>query len=322
MPIEDHRKSGSWRLRLPLIVGALAGAGAMTQVGVPTDAQAFARAVREQVTIEAVGQQDPAGVGDEFDGPVSTRLPEVATARVADEIDTLASVDRDGKVWRALETKRFASHAAHRSIDPAQSGRTQAAVAAPPGAVLQAPSNASSNTQAIGRQVIASHIARTWRVDEADVREYVSLAFSSAREHEVDPLLVLAIIATESSFNPRARSKAGAEGLMQVHTRVHKDKLKRHGGPKAVFDPAVNIDVGSKILKQYLDRYGRPQRALKAYVGAADLPHDHGYASKVLKRKAEFRNVLRNGELAARERESREREAAAVLTSGERAPRS
>ena len=287
MPIEDHRESGAWRLRLPLIVGVLAGAGAMTQLGLPTDAQALVRAVRDQVRFETTAERH--------------------------------SDDAGSSVWRQIEENRFEGQrlqaAAAKGVDARSREEFRDRIAS-------GTRTFESNVPEISKEVIASHIARTWRVDAADVRRYVSLVWASAAAHKLDPVLVLAIIATESSFNPRARSSAGAEGLMQVHTRVHKDKLKAHGGPRAIFDPAVNIDVGSRILKRYLDRYGRTQRALKAYVGAADLPHDSGYAKKVLSRSAEFRAVIQSGVVAARERDAVQRDGAASLMSGVRQPRS
>jgi soluble lytic murein transglycosylase-like protein len=93
---------------------------------------------------------------------------------------------------------------------------------------------------------------------------------------------VLAVVSIESSFNPKARSPKGAQGLMQVLTRVHTDKFAPFGGATAAFDPVANLSVGSRILKEYLVREGSIEGALKSYVGAALLPHDFGYGSKVL----------------------------------------
>ena len=86
----------------------------------------------------------------------------------------------------------------------------------------------------------------------------------------------------ESSFDPNARSAAGAQGLMQVLTRVHVDKFAPFGGAAAAFDPVANISVGSRILKEYLVREGSVEGALKSYVGAALHEHDSGYGYKVL----------------------------------------
>lgn len=139
---------------------------------------------------------------------------------------------------------------------------------------------------------VAQHISRKFRVREAAVEKYVSYAYQSGRVYNLDPHLILAVMATESSFNPRAESRVGAQGLMQVHTRVHKKRFKPYGSTSLVWQPKVNILVGSSILSDYMKRYGGSERrALKAYVGAANHKHDGGYGSKVLRRRDEFLSV-------------------------------
>jgi hypothetical protein len=142
------------------------------------------------------------------------------------------------------------------------------------------------------QQALVRHIVATWGVEAAPVRQYVSRVWRTASALEIDPFLMLAVMATESSFDPRARSPRGAQGLMQVHTRMHREKFAPHGGAARAFDPEVNIRVGGQILKQYLDRHGSPRAALKAYVGAARLKGDGGYGVKVLRRHAQFRSVV------------------------------
>jgi hypothetical protein len=95
-------------------------------------------------------------------------------------------------------------------------------------------------------------------------------------------MLILAVISVESNFDPRAQSNRGAQGLMQVLTRVHADKFSPFGGVAAAFDPMANIRVGAQILNGYLKRDGSVEGALKAYVGAALLPSDGGYGAKVI----------------------------------------
>lgn len=129
---------------------------------------------------------------------------------------------------------------------------------------------------------IASFVASKYRVGVDEVQHFVAHAYRAAREFRLDPHLILAIVAIESSFNPNARSPKGAQGLMQVLTRVHRDKFAPFGGASAAFDPVANITVGSAILKEYLVREGSVEGALKSYVGAALLNHDFGYGRKVL----------------------------------------
>lgn len=144
----------------------------------------------------------------------------------------------------------------------------------------------SRNDLASQQRNIARFVSDKYRIRYSDVHRFVGLAYEAAREFKLDPHLVLAVISIESNFNPRAQSNRGAQGLMQVHTRVHPEKFKGFGGPKAAFDPAANLHVGSRILKEYLERAGTVEGALKSYVGAALLRHDFGYGRKVLGERA------------------------------------
>jgi soluble lytic murein transglycosylase-like protein len=129
---------------------------------------------------------------------------------------------------------------------------------------------------------IARFISERYRVTVDATSEFVYHSYRAAKDTKLDPLLVLAVMSVESSFNPKAQSHAGAQGLMQVLTRVHVDKFLPFGGIPAAFDPVANIRVGSAILKEYLQREGTVEGALKSYVGAALAEHDGGYGLKVL----------------------------------------
>lgn len=132
------------------------------------------------------------------------------------------------------------------------------------------------------QQNLADFIARTYRVAAWQTQWFVEHAYHAARELKLDPMLILAVISVESSFDPQAQSHRGAQGLMQVLTQVHVDKFSPFGGAAAAFDPLANIRVGAQILAEYLRRAGSVEGALKAYVGAALLPHDGGYGAKVI----------------------------------------
>jgi hypothetical protein len=133
---------------------------------------------------------------------------------------------------------------------------------------------------------IAKFVAARYGVSVEAAKVYVDLAFKSARQYKLDPHLVLAVMSIESSFDPDAESHAGAQGLMQVLTRVHKEKFVPYGGIKAAYDPESNIKVGSQILREYILRNGNEAGALKSYVGAALMDNDGGYSYKVLSQKA------------------------------------
>ena len=142
-------------------------------------------------------------------------------------------------------------------------------------------------------RAVARHITRSYRIDSGSSERFVHYAYKAAREFRLDPHLILAVMAVESRFDANARSTAGAKGLMQVHVKVHSSKFEPYGGADAVYDPPANIKVGAGILSGYVNRYGDVAAGLKAYVGAALLPSDGGYGSKVLNRQAEFDAVLR-----------------------------
>jgi len=138
---------------------------------------------------------------------------------------------------------------------------------------------------------VATWLARRYRVAVEPVSRLVQEAWESGQRAGVDPTLVLAIIAIESSFNPFAQSSMGAQGLMQVMTRIHDEKYERFGGSRAAFDPVSNLRVGVQVLKECIARAGSLEGGLKHYVGAAQFADDGGYAGKVLAEQANLRRV-------------------------------
>jgi hypothetical protein len=138
---------------------------------------------------------------------------------------------------------------------------------------------------------VASWIARRYRVAPEPVSRLVQEAWQLGQRAQVEPTLILAIMAVESGFNPFAQSAVGAQGLMQVMTRVHDDKYEAFGGQHAAFDPLTNLRVGVQVLKECITRAGSLEGGLRFYVGAANLPEDGGYAAKVLGEQAHLKQV-------------------------------
>ncbi len=136
------------------------------------------------------------------------------------------------------------------------------------------------------QQNVVKFIVARYSVSVEAARVYVDLAYKSAKQYKLDPHLLLAVMSIESSFIPSAQSHAGAQGLMQVLTKVHREKFVPYGGVNAAYDPESNIKVGSQILRDYLVRNGNEAGALKSYVGAALMDTDGGYGYKVLSQKA------------------------------------
>ena len=92
-------------------------------------------------------------------------------------------------------------------------------------------------------------------------RLYDELIVEHARQHDIRPDLVRAVVQVESAFNPHAVSPKGAQGLMQLMPAT-----ARELGVINPFDPEQNVSGGVRYLRQLLDRYGNDEQlALAAY---------------------------------------------------------
>jgi soluble lytic murein transglycosylase-like protein len=133
------------------------------------------------------------------------------------------------------------------------------------------------------RQAVAAYISNKYKIAQSASLDFVDKAMAVSREVGLDPTLILAVTAVESSFNPMAESSKGAQGLMQVMTRIHVEKFKLFGGHEAALDPDANMRVGSLILREYIAKGGSLQAGLRLYVGASSIfINDGGYGAKVL----------------------------------------
>lgn len=138
------------------------------------------------------------------------------------------------------------------------------------------------------QQLVTNWLAKRYRVADEAINMLVSATYLTAKETKLDPLLILSVIAIESRFNPFSESPVGAQGLMQVMSKVHHDKFSELGGVKAALNPVANIKVGAMILKEYVTSAGSIEAGLKRYVGAADNETDGGYGSLVM---AEYKRL-------------------------------
>ena len=98
-------------------------------------------------------------------------------------------------------------------------------------------------------------------------QEYVPYFIEAGKLYDIDPNLLAAQAFKESRFNPRAVSRIGAEGIMQL-----KPKTARSLGVMDSFDPKQNIFGGAKYLRKQLDRFnGDLTMALAAYNAGSTL---------------------------------------------------
>jgi soluble lytic murein transglycosylase-like protein len=132
------------------------------------------------------------------------------------------------------------------------------------------------------QSALAFWLAKKYGVAPEPLSALIVQAYAIGGSQKLDPLLILAVMGIESGFNPFAQSPVGAQGLMQVMTKIHSDKYERFGGNLAAFDPAANLRVGVFILQDGIKRTGSVEGGLRAYVGATNLAGDGGYVDKVL----------------------------------------
>ena len=148
-------------------------------------------------------------------------------------------------------------------------------------------------------RVIANYLSRKYKVASNATEQLVSGAFDAGQQVGVDPLLILAVMAVESRFNPIAESVMGAKGLMQVIPRYHPEKFEQHGGADSVLDPMTNILVGARILKEYTGRAGSLEAGLQLYSGG--LSDTTGqYSRKVMAELDRLRQTIHRYERAPR----------------------
>jgi hypothetical protein len=142
----------------------------------------------------------------------------------------------------------------------------------------------AANPQDLPKQqaAVAYWLSKKYHVAPEPVSALVAEAYETGERVKMDPTLILAVMAVESGFNPFAQSPVGAQGLMQVMTKVHSDKYENFGGKLAAFDPVSNLRVGVKVLQECIQRAGSLSAGLRFYVGAANIEDDGGYAEKVM----------------------------------------
>lgn len=140
---------------------------------------------------------------------------------------------------------------------------------------------------------VAQWLSKKYRVALEPLSPLVGEVYTVAQRSKLEPTLILAVMAIESNFNPFAQSAVGAQGLMQVMTRVHLDKYEEHGGKQSALYPLPNLKVGVQVLQDCIARAGSVTGGLRLYVGAGNSDDDSGYADKVLNEQARLYQVAK-----------------------------
>jgi soluble lytic murein transglycosylase-like protein len=139
-------------------------------------------------------------------------------------------------------------------------------------------------------EALATLVAKRYRISADATRGLVATAYREGKHIGLDPLLIIAVIAVESRFNPIAESDMGAQGLMQVIPGYHKAHLEA-AGVDSVLDPDANIRLGARILKEYIRTGGTEIAGLQRYNGSAD-DATNTYAVKVLGEKQRLQQAV------------------------------
>jgi soluble lytic murein transglycosylase-like protein len=152
----------------------------------------------------------------------------------------------------------------------ASSSTPQASADASFSAALAKASTASTTTAAVSTASQPAAVKKT--TSSAQAGNYDEMIQNAATKYGVNPALIKAVVKAESNFNPRALSRAGAAGLMQLMPST-----ARGLGVTDSMDPQQNIDGGTRFLSGLLKRYnGSVELALAAYnagPGAVDKYH-------------------------------------------------
>jgi hypothetical protein len=183
----------------------------------------------------------------------------------------------EARAWGWLEARHLARSGgedlaaeAESDMEPTAAGPVNTSSTADPADLTRAQAN------------VARWIVRRYHVAPEPVARLVQESWTVGQRTGIEPTLILSVMAIESSFNPFAQSPVGAQGLMQVMTKVHSDKYESYGGHLAAFDPVSNLRVGVLVLKECIAKAGGLAGGLRFYVGAGSGEDDGGYAAKVI----------------------------------------
>jgi soluble lytic murein transglycosylase-like protein len=149
----------------------------------------------------------------------------------------------------------------------------------PDGQISASVESSSSESSQVAN--VAAVLGRQFRVARQESTLIARAVISAANEYAMSPVLLLAVIATESGFDRQAVSVAGAQGLMQILPAAHPQVF---ASGNDLTEPAENVRIGSSILREYLDASGGDLGvALKRYSGGGK-----GYAQRVAFRMRQF----------------------------------
>lgn len=178
-----------------------------------------------------------------------------------------------------------------KSLVPSAAASVPEPVAGEP-AVMPTPAEPLLETLSPRMLGALNYVSRRYRVSTEALQPIFATAQTAGRELRLDPLLIVAVIGVESGFNPFSQSVFGAQGLMQVVPRFHRDKLPDEADHQSAFlDPVTNVQVGARVLEESIRRNGGLENGLQQFGGAINDP-ERRYSIKVLAEKQRLEQAL------------------------------
>lgn len=198
-------------------------------------------------------------------------LPPLSATEASDSLNH-APLPEPVKALKATTVETAALPAALQAVPP-----PQPVPAAPAVPAVQAP--AAPAVPAVPAVMTTARNAMSWLLDYDATRgmpqsPYGDLIYEVAKRYSLNPHLVAALIHAESAFNPRALSRKGACGLMQLLPAT----ASRFGlGKREIFEPSKNLEAGVRYLQWLSKRFnGDPVRVLAAYNAGEGAVDRHG----------------------------------------------
>lgn len=155
---------------------------------------------------------------------------------------------------------------------------------------------------------VQSQLAPKWKAHAQGITETV---IAESKKHQLDPVFVLAVIKTESKFNPLARGQFGEIGLMQIKPDTAEWMAKKFNlpwhGPKTLENPEMNIRIGVAYMtylrgqfpgkaQKYVSAYNMGPRNVKRLIAMNIKPVE--YSSRVMKNYSEIYTSIASAKVA------------------------
>lgn len=142
-------------------------------------------------------------------------------------------------------------------------------------------------------QKIASYISNTYKIPMKNAEKIVYTTFEESNKKNLEPMLVLSLIDSESGFQQHVKSPVGAVGLTQVMPKYHQAKIAelRKTDGTDIFSITGNIKVGTQILREYINLAGgNLQKALQMYNGSLNDSKKR-YSSKIMSKMRDYASI-------------------------------